>query len=165
MSNPRPLSDDWLSWNPETIHQYPASISAGNSTQLDMKSEPVVTTQQRRPTGRKIAGALLRDIAAGVVSGIVAAILLTLVIAFFPGTARATQAIFATANTELTRSAHRNHQSLGWNPIGIGTHERNLQLFRLQGTQGEVGDCLHLQSSPMGSQRSDSHRFARTTAS
>jgi len=165
MSNLRPLSDDWLSWNPETIHQYPASISTENSTQLDMKSEPVVTTEQLRPTGKKIAGALLRDIAAGVVSGIVAAILLTLVIAFFPGTARATQAMLATADTELTQSAHHNHQSLGWNPIEIGIHERNLQLFNLQGTQGEFGDCLHLQPSTMGSQRSDSHRFARTTAS
>ena len=28
MQIPRPLSEDWLYWNPETIHRYPDSISS-----------------------------------------------------------------------------------------------------------------------------------------
>ena len=91
MSNPNPLSDDWLSWDPETIHSYP---DVGDSPELaGLAVVPEKITARRLPTRQPEAGVLvrelMRDVAAGVVSGLVAAILLALLIAFFPSATRA----------------------------------------------------------------------------
>ena len=90
MKTPIPLSDDWLYWNPETIHRYPhlsdpkelygASIIAEKTNLEDAPSTDLA---------KSLVHGLLRDITAGLVSGLVTAILLALLIVFFPNSTRA----------------------------------------------------------------------------
>ena len=90
MQKPNPLSNDWLYWDPETIHRYADAGDPGELGGLTVVPERIAgvnlpTKSQTRVLMRE----LLRDLAAGVVSGLVAAILLALLIAFFPDTTRA----------------------------------------------------------------------------
>ena len=48
MTNPKPLSNDWLYWNPETIHNYPEPGDTGEEL-----SE--LTVVPERNTGVKAA--------------------------------------------------------------------------------------------------------------
>ena len=84
MSKPKPLSGDWLWWDPETIEHYPADPPVSELVVLDIVPTPVASPDRNRLKARAMARALLRDAAAGVLAGLVAALLLTLVIAFFP---------------------------------------------------------------------------------
>jgi hypothetical protein len=142
MSSPKPLSDDWFSWNPETIHRYPEPEDSADTAGVDSQvHEPVIETARRVPAGKTITRALLRDVAAGVVSGLVAAVLLTLVIAFFPGAARATQAPPALADTELTHFASRDHAS---EPALVrdAIHERNVEYFSVRVPHELAEECF-----------------------
>ena len=90
MKNPTPLSNEWLYWDPETIHSYPNPGDPPDLTHLEVVPEkitPHVTVSKIQ--ARLLIRELMRDIAAGVVSGLVAAILLALLIVFFPSTSRA----------------------------------------------------------------------------
>ena len=90
MKNPNPLSNDWLYWDPETIHTYPDAGDPGELSRLTVVPERIPHARlPSRSQTRVLMRELLRDLAAGVVSGLVAAILLALLIAFFPGTTRA----------------------------------------------------------------------------
>ncbi len=90
MEKPNPLSNDWLYWDPETIHSYPNVGEPGELSRLEVVPERIVDAELRlRPQARVLVRELLHDVAAGVVSGLVAAILLALLIAFFPSTTRA----------------------------------------------------------------------------
>ena len=89
MSNPKPLSDDWLSWNPETIHRYPTEPAGRDLNELEVVPEPVAVEHGNNVSVHLLTQGLLRDIAAGVVSGLVAAVLLALLVVFFPAAARA----------------------------------------------------------------------------
>ena len=83
MSKPKPLSGDWLSWDPETIEHYPADPPVSELVILDIVPTPIASPDRNRLKARAVARALLRDAAAGVLAGLVAALLLTLVIALF----------------------------------------------------------------------------------
>ena len=142
MSSPKPLSDDWFSWNPETIQWYPGPEDSADTAGVDSQvHEPVIETARRLPAGKAITRALLRDLAAGVVSGLVAALLLTLVIAFFPGAARATQAPPALSGTELMHFASRDHAS---DPALVrdAIHERNVEYFSVRTPQELAEECF-----------------------
>ncbi len=147
MSSPKPLSDDWFSWNPETIHRYPGLEDSVDATSVDSQEHgPVIEAARRVPAGKTITLALLRDVAAGVVSGLVAAVLLTLFIAFFPGAARATQAPPALADTELTHFVSRGHAS---EPalVSDAIHERNVEHFSVGAPQELAEECFRPDSA------------------
>lgn len=83
MVMPRPLSDDWLYWDPKTIHMDPdpSTVHPPNSEAKDL-----LRTQSPAQT---LSMELLRYLAASLAVGMVAAILLALVVMLFPVLARA----------------------------------------------------------------------------
>ena len=80
MTNPKPLSNDWLYWNPETIHNYPEPGDTGEElSELTVVPERNTGVKQpSRPQARVMARESLHDLATAVVTSLVAAILVAL---------------------------------------------------------------------------------------
>jgi len=85
---PKPLSDEWLFWNPETIHAYPDSPESEEPTTACLDGvvpEPASAPRRRRPRKPPIAGELVRYLVAGLAAGLASATLLALLVLALPG--------------------------------------------------------------------------------
>ena len=80
MTNPKPLSNDWLYWNPETIHNYPEPGDTGEElSELTVVPERNTGVKQpSRPQARVLTHESLHDLATAVVTSLGAAILVAL---------------------------------------------------------------------------------------
>ena len=90
MKNTTPLSNDWLYWDPESIHCYPHTGDTLDFSTLKVVSEKIAprASSPKLTTWLSIHG-VIGDILRGIVAGAVAGAVLTLLIAFFPNTTRA----------------------------------------------------------------------------
>lgn len=94
MTQHKPLSDEWLSWDPQTIHAYPETpdVEDAEYAALGLVAEnPGPNRLLNDHSARMLAKGLLHDLAAGIISGLVAAILLACVVLLFPGVSRAAE--------------------------------------------------------------------------
>ena len=84
----KPMSHDWLSWNPETIDTYPDEVDfqAFLDTGFDCVPEPIGRSRTTRKVSllRRASNELFRYVAAGVIVGLVSAMVLIIIVLALP---------------------------------------------------------------------------------
>ena len=84
MKIPNPQSDDWFFWDPRTIHNYPLDCDSGEES---ANSSP--TLEDKDQARVRVSAGLWREFMLSFVSGIIAAVVLSIVVLLFPSTTRA----------------------------------------------------------------------------
>jgi len=87
MKNAPPLSDDWLYWDPESIHCYPHTVDAMDMPCLKSISEKMTprTINSKSRTWLSVQEST-HAFTLGIVSGAVAGTVVTLLIVLLPNT-------------------------------------------------------------------------------